>query len=179
MEKNNWIIFPYWKHTTEELKTSAEQVLEQCYQDGLGVEKDLEKAEEWHSKSMRKRDRKENIKLERENTQNSAKVKRNEKRIVSPFQDNAFSEPVIRQAVVEQIDFQLPDFIWNHINEAFEFYWDEEVGIGGYVGYESMFFSIKRQLVAAHIIYPSDQLFRIVEAICTFIDRIPGVVIHD
>lgn len=150
----------------------AEYCLGKCYRDGTGVEKDPDKANELYSKA-KKREAKKQSEI------NYSKEKPNELKWVSPYQENAFSEPAIHQAVMNQIDFSLPDMIWEHINEAFEHYWDNEIGVGGCFDYDSMFFSIKKQLIAANILYPDHLLFRVIEAVYNHIDTIPCVVIHD
>jgi len=150
----------------------AEYCLGECFRDGTGVEKDLDKANELFSKAKERKAKKQlEVKYSKE--------KPNGLKWVSPYQENAFSEPAIHQAVMNQIDFALPDLIWEHINEAFEHYWDDEIGVGGYFDYDSMFFSIKKQLIAANILYPNHLLFRVIEAVYNYIDTIPGVVIHD
>ena len=151
---------------------SAEFFLGGCYKYGTGVGKDLDKANELYSKAKIREAKKQ---LEFNVSQGNSKVIK----MVSPYQEYAFSEPIIHQAVMNQIDFALPDLIWEHINDAFEHYWDDEIGVGGDFDYDTMFNSIRKQLIDAHIFYPDHLLFRVIEAIYNFIDKIPGVVIHD
>ncbi len=150
----------------------AEYCLGKCYKDGIGIEKDLDKANELLSKAKERETKKQ---LELKNSKDNS----NEKELGSLSQRIAFSEPAIHQAVMNQIDFALPNLIWERINDAFEYFWNEEVGVGGYFDNDSMFNSIKEQLVAANILYPDFLLFRIIEAIRNYIDTIPGVVIYD
>lgn len=143
-----------------------------CYKNDIGVGKDLDKTNELYSEAKIKEDKKQlELKVSKENSKGI--------KMVSPYQEYAFSEPIIHQAVMNQIDFALPDWIWEHINEAFEHYWDDEIGVGGYFDYDTTFNSIRKQLIDAHIFYPDHLLFRVIEAIYNFIDKIPGVVIHD
>ena len=99
-------------------------------------------------------------------------------KIISPLQNDAFSEKVIYEVLQQRLDFILPKETWYDINKAFENYWDEEAGIGNFVDCDSMYWSIKRQLSAEHILFPDDKLYRIVNVIWDFIDTIPGVIIH-
>ena len=158
--------------STDQDYEPAEFLLGGCYKNGTGVEKDLDKANELYDKAKKREAKKQ---LEGKDSKENSNVLK----WVSPYQENAFSEPVIHQAVMNQIDFSLPDMIWEQINDAFEHYWDDEIGVGGCFDYNSMFFSIKKQLIAANIIYPNHLLFRVIEAIYNYIDTIPGVVIHD
>ena len=101
------------------------------------------------------------------------------KQMVSPYQENAFSEPVLYKAIKQRIDFELPLSMWEEINKAFEIYWDEELGLGGNVYLDDMYHSIKLQLVEKGILFPDDKLQSIVKAICNFIIVIPDVIIQD
>lgn len=44
------------------------------------------------------------------------------KELISPFMEDAFSEPVLHKVVLSKIDFVLPDDIWDEINEGFAYY---------------------------------------------------------
>ena len=67
--------------------------------------------------------------------------------------------------------------MWDNINDAFAFYWDEELGINGDVYKDEMYMSIRRQLLEKSIFIPDILLQEIVSAICNFIVDIPGVII--
>ena len=43
------------------------------------------------------------------------------KELISPLTEDAFSEPVLHRVVLSNIDFELPDEIWYEINEGFLF----------------------------------------------------------
>ena len=77
---------------------------------------------------------------------------------------NAFSEPVLHRVVLSKIDYELPDEIWDEINEGFAYYWDEEVGIGN---------------DSAGILFPYDKLGEIMEILFDFIEQIPGAFLDD
>ena len=99
--------------------------------------------------------------------------------MISPLQKYAFTPEVIFQVLTERLPFKLSEDNWYEINSAFEYYWDVEVGLGNLFDIDSMFRSIKQQLLTKHIIFPNDKLYSIVNEIYDFIDTIPGVVIHD
>lgn len=99
--------------------------------------------------------------------------------LVSPLQEDAFSERVLHQVVLNQIDFKLSDDLWYVINDAFSNYWNNEVGMGNYFDNESLFYSIKKWINERNYMISDEHLFQIVETITTFILSIPGVVIHD
>lgn len=100
-------------------------------------------------------------------------------KLISPLQKDAFSERVIYEVLQQRLEFNLSEEMWYDINEAFEYYWKVEVGVGNLFDCESMFHSIKRQLMSKQIFFPDYQLDRVVNEIYDFIDTIPGVVIHD
>ena len=99
--------------------------------------------------------------------------------LISPFQVNAFTSYTLHMVVNQQIGFYLPDHIWEVVDGAFENYWDNEVGYGGYFDNDSMFFSINIKLTDSNFMLPNGLLYKIVKSITAFIDSIPGVVIHD
>ena len=101
------------------------------------------------------------------------------KKLISPFTEDAFSEPVLHQVVLNQIDFALPDFIWEEINEGFEHYWDEEVGLGNYVYFEDACLSIQKHLNCAGILLPYDKIETIMEILFDFIAKIPGAFLDE
>jgi type III secretion system FlhB-like substrate exporter len=96
---------------------------------------------------------------------------------VSPLQYGAFTEEVIYKMLQQRLDFQLPEELWHDINEAFSYYWDIEIGLGNLFYHESMFFSIKHQLMKKGRFFPDERLWRVVNEIYDFICQIPGVVL--
>ena len=99
--------------------------------------------------------------------------------LISPYQENAFSSYTLHMVVNQGIGFYLPDNIWEIINNAFENYWDNEIGEGNYFDNDGMYFSLRNWLTDAYYIIPNELLYKIVVSITAFIDSIPGVVIHD
>ena len=103
----------------------------------------------------------------------------NIKRLISPYQEDAFSEEVLYEVVNNRIGFVLPYHLWEEINEAFTYFWDEEVGVNRDIFEGAMFISIREYLIADLFYCPDELLQEIVTAIEEFIITIPGVIILD
>jgi hypothetical protein len=106
---------------------------------------------------------------------NSANIKK----LVSPYQEDAFSEEVLYEVVNAQLGFVLPYHIWEEINEAFSHFWNVEVGLNGDFLKGAMFISLREYLIADLFYCPDELLQEIVIDIEDFIMTIPGVVIRD
>ncbi len=107
------------------------------------------------------------------------RMKTYSKELISPLIEDAFSEPVLHRVVLSNIDFELPDEIWYEINEGFSFYWDEEVGFGNDVYFDSACQSIQKHLNSVGVLYPYDKLGIILEILFDFIGQIPGVYLDE
>ena len=103
----------------------------------------------------------------------------NIKRLISPYQDDAFSEEVLYEVVNNRIGFVVPYHLWEEINEAFAHYWDVEVGLNGELFEGAMYISIREHLIANLVYCPDNLLQEIVSAIEDFILTIPGVILQD
>lgn len=101
------------------------------------------------------------------------------KKLISPYQEDAFTEEVLYEVINNKIGFVLPYHLWEEINEAFEYFWDEEVGVNGDIFEGAMFISIRKYLNADLFYCPDELLQEIVTAIEGFIVTIPGVIIQD
>lgn len=101
------------------------------------------------------------------------------KKIISPYQEDAFSERVLYEVVNNRLNFVVPDHLWEEINEAFAYYWNEVVGLYGDIFEGAMFNTIRDYLIADLFYCPDELLQEIVTAIQDFIENIPGVVIKD
>lgn len=101
------------------------------------------------------------------------------KELISPLMEGAFSEPILHRLVLSKIDFELPDEIWDEINEGFAYYWDEEVGIGNDVYFGDACVSVQRHLDSAGILFPYDKLGEIMEILFDFIEQIHGAFLDD
>ena len=97
--------------------------------------------------------------------------------MISPLQKGAFCATVIFKVLQQRLDFPLSEDMWEDINEAFGIYWDVEVGLGNLFDIESMFISIKHQLMRRGRLFPDERLWRVVNEIYDFISQIPGVVL--
>ena len=106
-------------------------------------------------------------------------MKETSKELISPLIEDAFSEPVLHKVVLIKIDFELPDEIWYEINECFSYYWDEEVGFGNDIYFDSACQSIQKHLNSVGILYPYDKLGIILEILFNFIGQIPGVFLDE
>ena len=60
-----------------------------------------------------------------------------EKFLLDPNASEAFSPDVMHKVVLNGIDFELPDNIWDVIDDAFGNYWNVEVGYGGWPDFNS------------------------------------------
>lgn len=98
---------------------------------------------------------------------------------ISPFMEDAFSEPVLHKVVLSKIDFELPDAIWDEINEGFANYWNNEVGFGNYVYFDNACVSIQRHLASVQILLPYDKIEMIMEILFDFIQQIPGAFLDE
>ena len=110
---------------------------------------------------------------------NLYRMKEYSKELISPLIEDAFSEPVLHRVVLSKIDFELPDEIWYEINEGFSFYWNEEVGFGNDVYFDSACQSIQKHLNSVGVLYPYDKLGIIIEILFDFIGQIPGVYLDE
>ena len=97
--------------------------------------------------------------------------------MISPLQKGAFCATVIFKVLQQSLDFPLSEDMWEDINEAFSIYWDVEVGLGNLFDIDSMFISIKHQLMRRGRLFPDERLWRVVNEIYDFISQIPGVVL--
>ena len=101
------------------------------------------------------------------------------KELTSPLMEGAFSEPVLHRVVLSKIDYELPDEIWDEINEGFAYYWDVEVGFGNDVYFGDACVSIQNHLNFAGIMFPYEKLEQIMEIIFDFVEQIPGAFLDD
>ena len=50
------------------------------------------------------------------------------KYFVDPNASNAFTSETVHKVVLNNIDFELSDDVWDVIDDAFGYYWNVEVG---------------------------------------------------
>ena len=102
-----------------------------------------------------------------------------EKYLLDPKAPGAFSSDVMHKVVLNGIDFELPDNIWDVIDDAFGNYWNVEVGYGGWPDFNSAVRSISNWLQKEHIIFPLDKIATIVNVMFDWIEQIPGATLDD
>ena len=102
-----------------------------------------------------------------------------EKYLVNPNDSDAFSSEVMHKVVLNGIDFELPEHIWDAIDDAFGNYWNIEVGYGGWPDLNSAVSSISNWLQKEHIIFSIDKIVTIVNVMFDWIEKIPGAILDD
>lgn len=102
-----------------------------------------------------------------------------EKMFFSPNLPNAFTPDVMHQVVLNGIDFELPDHIWQVIDDAFAHYWNYDVGYGGWIDLDYAVDAIHHKLNEEYILLSIDKVVQIVEIMFDWIEMIPGVLLDD
>lgn len=102
-----------------------------------------------------------------------------EKFYVNPKDSNAFTSETMHKVVLNGIDFELPEHIWDAIDDAFGNYWNVEVGYGGWPDLNSAVSSISNWLQNEQIIFPIDKIVTIVNLMFDWIEQIPGATLDD
>ena len=102
-----------------------------------------------------------------------------EKYLLDPKVPGAFSSDVMHKVVLNGIDFELPEHIWDAIDDAFGNYWNVEVGYGGWPDFNSAVSSISNWLQNKQIIFPIDKIATIVNLMFDWIEQIPGAILDD
>ena len=102
-----------------------------------------------------------------------------EKYLVNPNDSDAFSSEVMHKVVLNGIEFELPEHIWDAIDDAFGNYWNIEVGYGGWPDLNSAVSSISNWLQKKNIIFSIDKIVTIVNVMFDWIEKIPGAILDD
>ena len=102
-----------------------------------------------------------------------------EKYLVNPNDSDAFTSDVMHKVVLNGIDFELPEHIWDAIDDAFGNYWNIEVGYGGWPDLNSAVSSISNWLQKKNIIFSIDKIVTIVNVMFDWIEKIPGAILDD
>ena len=102
-----------------------------------------------------------------------------EKYLVNPEAHDAFTSEVMHKVVLNGIDFDLPEHIWDVINEAFGNYWNVEVGYGNWGDLVSAVDSISKWLYERNIVLSIDKITTIVSIMFDWIEQIPGALLDD
>ena len=101
------------------------------------------------------------------------------KYLVNPNASNAFTSEVMHKVVLNGINFELSEHIWDAIDDAFGYYWNVEVGYGGWPDLNSAVSSISDWLHKKHIIFPIDKIVTIVNVMFDWIEQVPGAILDD
>ena len=102
-----------------------------------------------------------------------------EKFLLDPTAPEAFISEVMHKVVLNGIDFELPEHIWDAIDDAFGNYWNVEVGYGGWPDFNSAVRSISNWLQKEHIIFSLDKISTIVNVMFDWIEVVPGATLDD
>ena len=102
-----------------------------------------------------------------------------EKLIFTPNDSNAFTSEVMHKVVLNGINFELPEHIWDTIDDAFANYWNVEVGYGGWTDLDSAVSSISNWLKKEHIVFSVDKIADIVNIMFDWIEQIPGATLDE
>ena len=102
-----------------------------------------------------------------------------EKYFVNPISQDAFTSETMHKVVLNGIDFELSDDLWDSIDDAFGHYWNVEVGYGGWPDLNSAVRSISNWLLKKHIIFPIDKIVTIVNVMFDWIEQVPGAILDD
>lgn len=98
---------------------------------------------------------------------------------LSPYAPDAFDPETVKKVVFSKINFELSDNLWEEIDKAFAYYWNEEVGYGNVVYYNEACHSISVQLRKRKIIFPFEKICEILDIIFDWIEQIPGAVLDE
>ena len=102
-----------------------------------------------------------------------------EKFLLDPTAPEALTSEVMHKVVLNGIDFELPENIWDAIDDAFGNYWNVEVGYGCWPDFNSAVRSISNWLRKEHIIFPLDKISTIVTVMFDWIEQVPGATLDD
>lgn len=102
-----------------------------------------------------------------------------EKYLVNPKDSNAFTSEIMHKVVLNGIDFELPEHVWDAIDEAFGNYWNVEVGYGNWVDLVSAVDSISKWLYERNIVLSIDKITTIVSVMFDWIEQIPDAILDN
>lgn len=102
-----------------------------------------------------------------------------EKYLVNPKDSNAFTSETMHKVVLNGIDFELPEHVWDAIDDAFGNYWNVEVGYGSYPDLTSAVNSINNWLQKKRILFPISKITTIVNIMFDWIEQIPGAILDE
>ena len=101
------------------------------------------------------------------------------KYFVDPNASNAFTSETVHKVVLNNIDFELSDDVWDVIDDAFGYYWNVEVGYGSYPDLNSAVSSIAAWLKKENVIFPIEKIVDIVNVIFDWVEQVPGAILDE
>jgi hypothetical protein len=101
------------------------------------------------------------------------------KYFVDPNASNAFTSETVHKVVLNNIDFELSDDVWDVIDDAFGHYWNVEVGYGAYPDLNSAVSSISAWLKKENVIFPIEKIVDIVNVIFDWVEQVPGAILDE
>lgn len=101
------------------------------------------------------------------------------KYFVDPNASNAFTSETVHKVVLNNIDFELSDDVWDVIDDAFGYYWNVEVGYGAYPDLNSAVSSISAWLKKENVIFPIEKIVDIVNVIFDWVKQVPGAILDE
>ncbi len=102
-----------------------------------------------------------------------------ERVLLNPNRPDAMTSKVMHQVILNKISFELPDHIWQVIDNAFAHYWNEEIGFGNCADMFSAVKSIDNRLKEKGIIFSVEKIVEILNAMFEWIEQVPGAILDD
>lgn len=102
-----------------------------------------------------------------------------EEYLLDPKAPGAFSPDVMHKVVLNGIDFELPEHIWNTIDDAFANYWNIEVGYGSYPDLKTAVYFINNWIHNCGVLFPKLKIATIVNIMFDWIKQIQGAILED
>jgi len=99
--------------------------------------------------------------------------------------NNPISSDLTKGYVYQNIDFNLPENLWEMIENVFSYIWNEKLGVGGHFYWEEVstlvYNGVKQQLEypfweieKQHVLLPFERVDKIVTLILTYIESTPS-----
>ncbi len=85
----------------------------------------------------------------------------------------------VKKAVYNRIDFELPDHIWEEIDEAFRQYWNNVIGTFGEIDTYGTVSYIATYLKRHHILFRFENIITIVDIIWDYLEMTGGFLSED
>ena len=102
-----------------------------------------------------------------------------EKFLLDPKAPGAFSSEVMYKVVLNSINFELPENIWDVIYDIFNYHWNVEVGYGNRPDMNTAVASVCYWSEKEDLLFSHDKIKTIVKLMFDWIEQIPGVIFDD